>query len=338
MIRQAIARVAEGFDLSQVEASSAMEEIVNGGATDAQIGALLIGLHMKGESSAEIAAFAQVLLDHAVQVRPHVKGTLVDTCGTGGDHASTFNISTTAAFVAAGAGVPVVKHGNRGVSSACGSADVLEALGVRVDIPPAQALAVLDAAGICFLFAPSHHPAMARVLGPRREIGIRTVFNLLGPLVNPAQAQARVMGVFSPALTGVMAEALMVLGVAHAMVVHGEGLDEITTCGMTRVAEIRQGAVQHYKIGCEEYGIPPAIKEDLEGGSPQKNAEILTEVLSGEHGAHRDIVLINAAAAIYLGGKSRDMREGVDAAKDAIDQGMALSSLHALIEATGVAG
>jgi anthranilate phosphoribosyltransferase len=335
MIREAIGRVAEGRDLSGREAGEVMREILGGVATPAQVGGFLAAMRMKGESVDEIAAFARAMREASVRIRPRVSGVLVDTCGTGGDGSGTFNISTTAAFVVAGAGVPVVKHGNRRATSRCGSADVLAALGVGLDLGPARARAVVEEIGIVFLYAPAYHPALGRVAGPRSELGIRTVFNLLGPLANPAGAGAQLVGVYSPALVETVAGVLKSLGVGRAMAVHGSGIDEISTAGPTRVAELRDGAVRSYGLACEDFGIPPASLADLAGGDAAENARILESVLDGEHGPARDVVLLNAAAAIYLGGRSRCLRDGLNRAEDSIDSGMAREKLDALLGATG---
>jgi anthranilate phosphoribosyltransferase len=335
MIREAIARVSSGTDLTPAEATGAMEEIVQGSATPAQIGGFLTALRMKGETEAEIAAFARVMRAAAVPVSLPAPEARVDTCGTGGDGAGTFNISTAAAFVAAGAGVLVVKHGNRGVSSRCGSADVLEALGVSVAAPPDRVPDILSAAGIAFLFAPAYHPAMQHARSARQEIGIRTVFNLLGPLTNPARAGAHLLGVYDPRLTVPVARVLGDLGTERAMVVHGAGLDEITTTGPTTVAELRDGRVRTYTLDCTEFGIPRSSVAALRGGGPEENARTLLSVLAGNSGPARDIVLINAGAAICLGGKAADLAEGVTRAEESIDSGAALDCLRRLIEATG---
>lgn len=334
MIRAAIARLVEGRDLSREEAAGVMHAIMRGEATQAQIGSFLTGLRMKGETPGEIAAFAGVLREHAITVRPNVPGMLVDTCGTGGDGAQTFNISTAAAFVAAGAGVPVVKHGNRGISSRCGSADVLAHLGVSLSVDPRIQARIVEEAGISFFFAPAHHPAMRHVMAARQEIGCRTVFNLLGPLANPAGAQAQLLGVYHPALTGTMAEVLRELGLSRAMVVHGCGLDEMTTTGETIVSELKDGVIQRYTITPERYGIARAVSADLVGGDTATNARILSDVLGGEKGAARDIVLLNAGAAVYVGGKARDLRDGIVQAAASIDTGAARGKLDALIAAT----
>jgi anthranilate phosphoribosyltransferase len=337
IFKDTIVRLIGQHDLCEAEAAGIMDMIMEGKATQAQIGAFLIALHMKGESAEEIAAFARVMRRHAVAVRPVTKGILVDTCGTGGDGAHTFNISTTAAFVAAGAGIPVVKHGNRSVSSTCGSADVLSALGVNITADPQAQARIVEEVGIAFLFAPLHHPAMRHVMAARQEIGCRTVFNILGPLSNPAGAQAQLLGVYNHDLTRTMAEVLRLLGLSHAMVVHGSGLDEITTTGETAVTELFRDTIHSYTLSCETYGIAPAELPDLAGGDAGINARITREILGGERGAGRDIVLMNAGAAIYVGGQARDLHEGIARAGISIDSGSALARLDALVDMTGSA-
>lgn len=334
MVKETIGTLVAGRELAAADAAAMMRSIMAGAATPAQIASVLTALRMRGESPAEIAAFAQVMRENAVRIRPAVAGTLVDTCGTGGDGAQTFNISTAAAFVAAGAGIPVVKHGNRAMSSRCGSADVLSALGVNLAVDPAAQERIVEEIGIAFLFAPAHHPAMRHVAGVRQEIGCRTVFNLLGPLANPAGAEAQLLGVYSPDLTPVMADVLRLLSLPRAMVVHGDGMDEITTTGETRVAELAEGSIRHYTITCEKFGIGIAGKQDLAGGDARENARILEGVLEGERGAARDIVLLNAGAAIYLGGKAGDLHEGLVLAAASVDTGAALTKLDALVDAT----
>jgi len=333
-MKEAIATVVEKQDLTPADAEAVMDEIMTGQATQAQIGGFLAGLRMKGETPEEIAAFARVMRAHAVLVSPNVSGTLVDTCGTGGDGLQTFNISTAAAFVAAGAGVPIVKHGNRGVSSRCGSADVLTALGVNIGIPPeAQAKIVRDT-GIVFLFAPSHHPAMKHVMAARHDLGCRTVFNLLGPLANPAGAEAQVLGVYAENLTGTIAEVLHLLGVSRAMVVHGSGLDEITTTGETTVTELDGGRMKKYTLSPEQFGFARSTRADLLGGDPEENARIVRAVLAGKKGAARDVVLMNAGAAIYVGDRAGTLAEGIRLAAGSIDSGKAQGKLDALIAST----
>jgi anthranilate phosphoribosyltransferase len=338
MVKEILTKLAGRQDLSGPEAVDVMRTIMEGRASQAQIGALLLALQMKGETAEEIAAFARVMRDHAIMVRPVTDRTLVDTCGTGGDGAQTFNISTASAFVAAGAGCPVVKHGNRGVSSRCGSADVLAALGVTITIPPEMQAQIVEKVGMAFFFAPDYHPAMKHVMTARQEIGCRTIFNILGPLANPAGAQAQVLGVYRPDLTGTLADVLRILGLSRAMVVHGSGLDEITTTGDTEIAELSNGAVQKYTIRCDTYGIAPAQPADLTGGDAQQNARIIRDILQGERGAARDIVLMNAGAAIYIGGRAQDLHGGIRLAAGSIDSGNAAARLDALVDATrGVA-
>lgn len=334
-MQENIAKAVTHTDLTTGEAASAMHLMMSGGATDAQIGAFLTAMSMKGETEAEIAACARVLRKHASLIRPQVAGTLVDTCGTGGDLHGTFNISTTAAFVAAGAGVPVVKHGNRSVSSRCGSADLLEHLGVSLSIPPEETCRIIEEAGIGFLYAPLHHPAMKAVAGPRREIGTRSLFNILGPLANPAGAEAQLIGVYRPDLTGTIAEALGMLGTKRAMVVHGDGLDEMTTAGVTQVAELSCGGVKHYEIDCSDFGLLTTDPTAFRGGDTEENAAIFREVIGGAEGPARDIVILNAGAAIYLGGEAASLEEGISRAEVSIDSGRAEEKLNRILEMTG---
>jgi len=334
MFTEALIKLAMRRDLTAAESEEAMRTIIEGRASQAQIGAFLIALHMKGETAEEISACARVMRDHAVVVKPVTPRMLVDTCGTGGDGAQTFNISTASAFVAAGAGCPVVKHGNRSVSSRCGSADVLAALGVNLATEPEVQEHIVEKVGIAFFYAPYYHPAMKHTMTARRELGCRTVFNILGPLANPAGAQAQVLGVYCPGLTGTMADVLRILGISRAMVVHGSGLDEITTTGETVVAEVDNGMIQKYTIRCEGFGIEPAQPADLEGGDAQENARIIRDILQGERGAARDIVLMNAGAAIYVGGVAQDLRKGIRLAETSIDSGNASARLNALVDAT----
>jgi anthranilate phosphoribosyltransferase len=333
-MKDAIATVMGGRDLAPEEAAAVMDTIMTGQATQAQIGGFLAGLRMKGETPEEIAAFARVMREHAVRVCPEVTGTLVDTCGTGGDGAQTFNISTAAAFVAAGAGVPIVKHGNRGVSSRCGSADVLTAMGVTIGIDPRAQAKIVHDTGIVFLFAPSHHPAMKHVMAARQELGCRTVFNLLGPLANPAGAEAQVLGVYAENLTGTIAKVLHILGVSRAMVVHGSGLDEITCTGETTVTELDGGSLKNYTLSPEQFGFTRGARADILGGDPVENARIVRAVLAGKKGAARDVVLMNAGAAIYIGGRAGTLAEGIRLAAGSIDSGKAQEKLDALIAAT----
>ena len=333
-IKETISRLIERQDLAPEEAGQVMGAIMEGSTTQSQIGAFLIALRMKGETPDEIAAFARVMRQHAVTVTPVTEKMLVDTCGTGGDGTHTFNISTASALVAAGAGIPVVKHGNRSVSSSCGSADVLSALGVNLSVDPMRQAGIVERVGIAFLFAPNHHPAMRHVMTARQELGCRTIFNILGPLANPAGAQAQVLGVYHPDLTRPMAEVLRILGLSRAMVVHGSGLDEITTTGDTCVCELDKDRVSTYTLNPNSFGIAPSSLSDLRGGDTQENARIIREILAGERGACRDIVLLNAGAAIYTGGQARDLHEGIRHAISSIDSGNASARLDALIEAT----
>jgi anthranilate synthase/phosphoribosyltransferase len=333
-IKEAIAKVMERQDLTEVEAEAAMAQIMEGQATPAQIGAFLTALRMKGESVAEIAGCARAMRRSAVPVHPSRAEAVVDTCGTGGDGSGTFNISTTAAFVVAGAGQPVAKHGNRSVSSRCGSADVLEALGVNLELTPDQVAACVDEVGIGFLFAVKLHPAMKHAIGPRRELGVRTIFNLLGPLTNPAGAPAQVMGVYDPAWTEPLAQVLGTLGSQAAFVVHGaDGLDELSTTGPNRVSALRDGRVETITLDPADLGFARARTADLSGGSAEENAVITRGILSGTlNGARRDVVVLNAAAALVAGGQSKTLREGIRQAKHSLDSGAALQTLDHLIE------
>jgi anthranilate synthase/phosphoribosyltransferase len=333
-IKEAIAKVMERQDLTAVEAEAAMTQIMEGQATPAQIGAFLTALRMKGESVAEIAGCARAMRRSAVPVRPSRAALVVDTCGTGGDGSGTFNISTTAAFVVAGAGQPVAKHGNRSVSSRCGSADVLEALGVNLELAPDQVAACVDEVGIGFLFALKLHPAMKHAIGPRRELGVRTIFNLLGPLTNPAGAPAQVMGVYDPAWTEPLAQVLGALGSQAAFVVHGaDGLDELSTTGPNRVSALRDGRVETITLDPADLGFARAHAADLRGGSAEENAAITRGILSGTlNGARRDVVILNAAAALVAGGQSKTLREGIRQARHSLDSGAALHALDRLIE------
>jgi anthranilate phosphoribosyltransferase len=328
-------RLVERRDLSPGDAYRMMGLIMDGKVTPAQTGALLTALRMKGETPGEIAAMARAMRERALVISPRFARPSLDTCGTGGDGTGTFNISTAAAFVAAGAGIPVVKHGNRSVSSRCGSADLLEAAGVGLAVPPPLLADICERIGICFLYAPAHHPAMKHVLAPRREIGIRTVFNLLGPLSNPAGADVQLTGVYTPELTEKVADVLRLLGTRRAMVVHGDGLDEITTTGGTDVAELIDGVICTYRIHPSSFGIPVATRADLAGGDPAASARVLREILGGERGPLRDVVVLNAAAAIHLAGGARDIHEGLRVAASSVDTGAALEKLDRLVEATG---
>ncbi len=333
-IQEAIAKVIEGADLGRGEMTDVMNQIMSGEATDAQIGAFLIALRVKGECVDEIAGAASVMREKATPiVTKH--DVIVDTCGTGGDHSGTFNISTTAAFVAAGTGLCVAKHGNRAATSQSGSADVLSALGVNIEASPETVSRCLDDVGIGFLFAISLHGAMKYAIGPRREIGARTIFNALGPLSNPAGTTRQVVGVYSAALTETLAGVLGTLGAERAFVVHGsDGLDEMTLTGPTRVSELRNGSVSTYDVLPGDFGLAQAPADALKGGDADYNAEITRSILNGEEGPRRDIVLLNAAAAIVAGDKARDLNEGVQVAAEVIDSGKALEKLEGLAAAS----
>jgi len=334
MLRCAIERVVTRHDLTRTEARTAMETIMRGEASPVQIAGLLVGMRMKGETVDEIVGCAEAMRQAAVRLDTHVEG-LVDTCGTGGDGADTFNISTAAAFVAAGAGIPVAKHGNRAVSSSCGSADVLEGLGVTLVNDPECLVECLEEAGITFMFAPYQHPAMQHAVGPRRELALRTMFNLLGPLTNPAGARRQLLGVYDPALVPVLAEVLGELGAERALVVHGAGgIDELSTLGRSRVAEWDGAEVREYEVDPEELGISRAQPLDITGGSVAQNARKVLAVLEGSPGPAADIVLLNAAAAIYAGGVADSLDEGLDQARESIDSGAARACLERLVLCT----
>jgi anthranilate phosphoribosyltransferase len=330
MIKEAIAKVVLNNHLTEAEAEAVMREIMQGEATDAQIASYITALRMKGETVDEITGSARIMREKAVPIKLDAKYQ-VDTCGTGGDMAHTFNISTTVAFVVAGAGVTVAKHGNRSVSSKSGSADVLQALGVNIEIASQQVEACIEEVGIGFLFAPMMHLAMKYAIGPRREIGIRTIFNLLGPLTNPARVTSQIMGVYSADLTGMLATALGNLGATHAFVVHGmDGLDEITITGKTKVSEFKGGIVKDYFIHPSDFGFSTGKADDLRGGDAKENASITVEVLKGQKGPRRDIVLLNAAAGINASGRASDFKEGIKLAAESIDSGAALKKLEEL--------
>ena len=331
MIKEAIQALVSGHSLTMEEAAAVMEEIMQGEATPAQFGAFVTALRLKGETVDEIVGLARTMRAKAVPVT--ITEPVVDTCGTGGDGSHTFNISTVTAFVAAGAGLKVAKHGNRAMSSQCGSADVLEALGVRIDLTAEQVPRCLREVGIGFMFAPVFHPAMKYAAAPRREIGIRTVFNILGPLTNPAGARAQVLGVAEGSLVEKMALVLQSLGSHHALVVHGEdGLDEITLAGKTRVCELTDGNITSYIIRPEDLGVSRASLDNLKGGTAGENASRLRNILAGASGPQRDVVLMNAAAALVAGDKVKTLQQGVTLAGETIDSGRALAKLEQLIE------
>jgi anthranilate phosphoribosyltransferase len=342
IITEAVRALVDRRDLTRLEAAAAMEAIMSGAATNAQIAAFLTALRMKGETVEELIGFAQVMREKVVKVRPRAgdvvgaTGTdremLIDTCGTGGDASGTFNVSTATAFVVAGAGLRVAKHGNRSVSSLCGSADVVETLGIDIELSPAQVATCIDEVGIGFLYAPLLHTAMKHVMAARREMGVRTVFNMLGPLTNPAGANAQVIGVYAAALADPLARVLAELGTLRAFVVHGaDGLDEISNTGESHISEVHEGVVRSSTVRPEDFGMPRAAIRDLQGGDREENARIIRLVLGGEAGPRRDIVLMNAAGALVVGNKAQDLKEGVALAAASIDGGSAVRKLEDLI-------
>ena len=332
MIQQALQRLLDGRDLEREETREVMGEIMRGEATPAQIGGFLVALRAKGETPDEIAGCAEAMRRHVLPVRPR-RHDLVDTAGTGGDGARTINISTAAALVAAAAGPAVAKHGNRAVSSACGSADVLEALGLQLEQEPDRIARSIDELGFGFLFAPSHHPAMRHAAPVRKELATRTVFNVLGPLTNPAGARAQVVGVYSPQLVRTIAEVLARLGARRAYVVHGAGgIDELSPVGPNLVCEVVDGSVQERELDPEaELGIPRCSVEELRGGTPEENAAAIRGVLAGGNGGRRNAILLNAAGAIAAGGHAADLREGFELAREAVDSGAAAGRLERVI-------
>src|SRR3984893_3122462 len=346
MITDALLRIANQREsLTREEARAVMTEVFSGTATDAQIAALLVALHMKGETVEEIVGFAEAIRaaaeplplhqDSTLSVCSAGRETLVDTCGTGGDARGTFNISTATAFVVAGAGVRVAKHGNRGLSSKCGSADVMEALGINIGLPAAALATCLEEVGIVFLFAPTMHSAMKYVQPARRELRLRTIFNLLGPLTNPAHATAQVVGVYSLDLVEKLAEALSMLGLHRALVVHGlDGLDEITITGPTRIAEVREGTVRTYEVTPEEFGLNRGTLDDICGGDAAANAGIIAEIFAGKKSPRRDVVLLNAAAALVAAGRAEHLGDALPLAARSIESGAATTKLNALVQFT----
>jgi len=348
MINEAIAKVVSKENLSQAEMETAMNEIMSGEATPAQIGAFITALRMKGETVDEIVGAARVMREKATKInvletslsldRDEINvdtETILDTCGTGGDGTNTFNVSTATAFVAAGAGIKVAKHGNRAVSSKCGSADVLENLGVKLDISPMDVERCIREVGIGFLFAPLFHGAMKYAAGPRKEIGLRTIFNVLGPLTNPAGATSQVLGVYSPDLTEKIALVLGKLGSKEAFVVCGEGtFDEISICSPTRISQLKDGQVNNYQITPEDYGFRRAPIDSIKGGDALENAQIIKNILDGQEGARKDMVLFNAGAAFVVAGLDKDLTNGIQRARETIDSGAAKRKLEQLIEFT----
>ena len=331
MIQEVLARLLDGHDMSRAEARSVMNEIMSGEATSAQIGGFLVALRLKGETADEIAGCAEGMRDHVVPVRPRATD-LVDTAGTGGDGGKTFNISTAAALVAAAAGAHVAKHGNRSVSSQTGSADVLESLGFNLELPPERIAESIDELGFGFMFAPTHHPAMKHAAPVRRELAARTVFNVLGPLTNPAGARAQVVGVYSPLLVQTLADVLARLGAHRAFVVHGAyGVDELSPAGSNLLCEVVDGTVRRREIDPLEFGVPRCDPDELRGGNPAENARHIHEVFEGANGGRRSAILLNAAGAIAAGGHARDLKEGLGLATEALDSGAAATRLEELI-------
>ncbi|NDJ86506.1 MAG: anthranilate phosphoribosyltransferase [Chloroflexi bacterium] len=338
-IQHAIRKVSQQQDLTRDEAHAAMQDIMSGQATAAQIGGYLIGLRLKGETVDEITGSAQAMREVA-NPAPIQAANAIDTCGTGGDATNTFNISTTVAFVAAAAGVPVAKHGNRAVSSRSGSADVLATLGVNLNLTPEQSAQCVDAIGVGFMFAPAFHPAMKHAIGPRRELAVRTIFNILGPLTNPAGVNRQVLGVFSPSLTATLAGVLQALGSQAVFVVHGVGgLDEFSTLGSNHVAALRDGVIETYELDPAAYGLAPTTLEQIQGGDAETNATITRDVLGGKGTqAQREIVMLNAAAALVVGGIATDIADGLQQAAEVLDSGRALDRLDALIDVSNKLG
>ena len=338
MIREAIQLLVDRKDMPFELAQQSMREIMAGEATSAQIGAFLTSLRMKGETVDEITALARVIRDNVVRINPNVNGRTVDTCGTGGDRLKTFNVSTAAAFTASGAGVTVAKHGNRSVTSRCGSADVLEAVGVNLNAAPSTVQKAIEQVGVGFMFAPAFHPAMKNAIVPRREIGVRTVFNILGPLTNPANATAQVLGVYDPGLVEQMAKVLEKLGIEEAIVVHGlDGLDEISTIGKTKLAWLKDGQIVSKEIIPQDLNLKQARPNAISGFDVEQNARLLVKILNGaedKNSARSQVVLANAAAAILVGGKAADLASGVEAARESVASGKAYDKLKRLIECT----
>ncbi|MBI4258335.1 MAG: anthranilate phosphoribosyltransferase [Thaumarchaeota archaeon] len=339
MIKEAIQNLLNGQSLSSTEASGAMQEIMKGEATPAQIGAFLVALRAKGETAEELASFAKVMRDFSQRIHPRIQGRLVDTCGTGGDQVKTFNVSTVAALVVAGSGVPVAKHGGRSVTGICGSADLLQALGVNVETAPKTVEKSIEEAGIGFMFAPIFHPAMKNAAGPRKEIGIRTVFNILGPMTNPANAPCQLIGVYDQSVGERMAHTLRLLGSERVMIVHGsDGVDEISTTEKTIVTELADGAVKTYRLDSSDFGIPRAKIEDLLGSTPQENASTTLNLLYNSKAGSdpkTNMLLANSAAALVVAGRADTFKEGVEAARDAIQSGAAYAKLRELVKHSG---
>lgn len=339
-VQQAIAKLIERQNLSREEAAELMEATMSGNATPVQTAGWLVALRMKGETAEEIAGCAETMRRHAVPVKPRRRAELIDTCGTGADRVKTFNVSTAVAFVAAAAGVPVAKHGNRAVTSKCGSADVLEALGCRLDLSPEQLAQAIDEIGIGFLFARAHHPAMKYAAPVRQELGVRTVFNVLGPLTNPAGAPRQLLGVYDGSLVHLIAQVLRELGTQRAMVVHGEpGLDELSTLGETIVVHVQDGTITEERLVPEQFGFRRAQPQEVTApDSPQECAQLLRDLFGGTPGPYRDLLLLNAGAALMVGGKARTLQEGIQLARETVDSGAALRKLEEYIQFSQQAG
>ncbi len=336
MIRDAIADVVDGRSLPFDRAHGTMAEIMDGHATPAQIAALLVGLRMKGETVDEIAGMATAMRERSSAIHMEGNGRIVDLCGTGGAPLRTFNVSTIAMFVVAASGVAVAKHGNRAITGRCGSADLLEALGVRLDLEPARVERILQAHGLCFMFAPKFHPAMKHATEPRKEVGVRTVFNILGPLTNPAGAKGHVLGVFSPDLVPLLSKVAARLGLEHALVVHGQaGVDEICVCCPTIGGEVADGETRQFVLNPEDLGFERAEPRALVGAEPEAAATEAIRLLNGERGPKRDMLLANAAAGVYVAGKARSLEEALPIAVEALDSGKAFEALRTLVKATG---
>lgn len=334
MFKKILSGILDGHKLSTEEAKALMNYMMKGELTESQISAILIALKMRGETPEEISGFVLAMREHAVRVA--VDSYAIDTCGTGGDGKNTFNISTLVAIIASAGGVPVLKHGNKSVSSKSGSADVLREIGFDIEMTREEAEECFKQNDMAFLFAPNYHKSMKNVAGVRGELGIRTVFNILGPLINPAEVKGQVLGVFDPKLTGIMADVLKRTGTERAMIVHGsDGLDEITITGKTIVSELKDGEIANYEIDPRDYGIALSPIESVVGGEAAENAGIMRSVLSGEQGPKRDIVLLNSAAALYIGKAAKDFGEGIELAKEIIDSGAAMEKLEKLIKYSG---
>ncbi|MDC7236520.1 MAG: anthranilate phosphoribosyltransferase [Sphaerochaetaceae bacterium] len=333
MIKEAIIKLSQKEDLDALTAETVMDEIMSGKASNLQIGAYLIALSMKGETIDEITASAKIMRQHALKLLNDLE--VLEIVGTGGDHSNSFNISTTSSIVVSACGIPVAKHGNRAASSKCGAADVLEELGVNINIEVEKSKDVLDKIGICFLFAQKYHSAMRFVAPVRKELSIRTIFNILGPLSNPAGASYQLMGVYDESLVEPLTQVLLNLGVKRGLVVYGlEGLDEISLVGKTKVCEIRNGWVKNYEIDPRDYGFSLCKKEDLVGGTPKENAQIIKDIFSGKKGPKRDTVVLNSAAALYIGKDNITFEDAIKEVKDVIDSGKALNKLNQMIKYT----